>query len=171
MKKMIYLLLLIALFMPGTSVFAANAQPKIWGEPEFFSYRDEIIFTAVEDEVDVDVYQYNPKDSYTCEWVNQQPPDYVVVKPRQSFDMNWTVVNSGTAVWHAGSTMVAYYDGYPMHTHMAAYALTENVGLGEKLHVRVDMEAPKLPGTYTTSWALLTGNTRICRMYLILTVK
>jgi len=171
MKKIIYLLLLISLLVPGSSVFAANAQPKIWGEPEFFSYRDEIFLSEVEEELDIEVYQYDAEDTYACEWVNQQPQDYAVVKSRQAFDMNWTVVNSGSAVWHAGSTFVSYYGGFPMHTHTDSYALTETVSLGEKLHVRIDMEAPKEPGTYTTTWALLTGNTRICRMFLIITVK
>lgn len=171
MKKMLYLLLLIALLVPSGSVFAANALPHVDGEPYFFYLRDVTPVEEVTEELDINKYQYDAEDAYSCQWVNQQPPDYVVVKPRQSFDMNWTVVNDGSAVWHAGSTMISYYSGTPMHTHADAYSLTETVGLGEKLHVTVDMEAPKNPGNYTTTWALFTGNTRICRMFITLTVK
>lgn len=171
MKKLLYILLLIALLLPSSSVFAANAQPRIWGEPEFFDHRDIPAVTPVVDELDLDVYEYDTTDPYSCQFVTQQPPDYTVLKSRQSFDMNWTVVNNGSAVWHAGSTMVSYYSGTPMHTHADAYTLTENVGLGEKLHIRVDMEAPKQSGNYTTTWAILTGNTRICRVFLTITVK
>lgn len=171
MKKLLYILLLIALLLPASSVFAANAQPLIVGEPEFFDHRGIPAVTPVEDEVDLDVYVYDTKDPYSCQFVTQQPPDDVVLNPRQSFDMNWTVINDGSAVWHAGSTMFAYYSGTPTYTHEAAYALTETVGLGEKLHIRVDMEAPKSSGVYSTTWAVLTGNTRICRVYFNFTVK
>jgi len=171
MKKILYILLLIALLLPTSSVFAANAQPRIWGEPEFFDHRDIPAVTPVVDVPDLEVYQYDTTDPYSCRFVTQQPPDDTVLKPRQSFDMNWTVVNNGSAVWHAGSTMFAFYSGTPTYTHEAAYALTETVGLGEKLHIRVDMEAPKNPGVYSTTWAILTGNTRICRVFFSFTVK
>lgn len=172
MKKLLYILLLIMLLLPAGNVFAASNQaPLKWVDPVFFDHREIPAVTPVVDELDLDVYEYDTTDPYSCQFVTQQPPDDVALKPRQSFDMNWTVINNGSAVWHAGSTMFAYYSGTPTYTHQSTYALTETVGLGGKLHIRVDMEAPKQPGVYSTTWAVLTGNTRICRVYFNFTVK
>lgn len=163
--------MLVSLF-PTSSVFALAQQPKISGEPEQMSMRefvDTLEHPGMPIEVDTD--KFHPDDTYACTWVNQQPADYIVMKPRQSFDMTWVVQNTGDAVWHASESSYAFYSGTRLYTHSSAYQLPADVGKGGKLRMTIDMEAPKDPGFYQTTWAVLTGNTRVCRMYLLLYVQ
>jgi hypothetical protein len=57
-----------------------------------------------------------------------------------------------------------------MQTHGDAIRLYNDVGRGKKIKLGEDMIAPKSLGTYSTLWALYSGNTRFCRVTLTLTV-
>ncbi len=107
--------------------------------------------------------------SYSCSLVAQTPADWTYMKPRQSFDTFWTVKNTG-AVWHAKSTKFQYIYGTKMNTGANYFYLPHDVSRGSKIALGVDMIAPKYPGTYSTTWALFSGNTRVCRVYVIITV-
>ncbi len=172
MKYLALLSIMLVSLLPVGTAGALSVQPKISGEPEKMSIREFVdTMEYPSPVVNVDTSKFKNDDIYSCSLVNQQPADYVVMRPRQSFDMTWVVVNDGTAVWHGGQTSYAHYSGVPMYANGSAYLVPETVGLGGKLRMTIDMEAPKNPGTYSTTWALLTGNSRICRMYLIVTVK
>jgi hypothetical protein len=110
-----------------------------------------------------------PLGAYSCALVKQAPADWVKMKPRQSFDMFWTVQNTG-AIWPASSTRLVYLSGAKMQTAGDSFNLAASVGRGGKVKLGVDMIAPKTPGTYTSTWGLYAGNTRICRVYIIVTV-
>lgn len=107
--------------------------------------------------------------SYGCTLIRQSPIDWVKMKSRQSFDVHWTVQNTG-AVWHANATKFAYIWGPKMQTHGDEFRINNDVGRGQKIKLSVDMIAPKSLGTYSTTWALFSGNTRVCRVTLTLTV-
>ena len=109
--------------------------------------------------------------SYGCTLVTQTPSDWVYMVKRQSFDAYWTVKNTGSAVWYSGSTKFAYLGGTKMQTKGDSFQIGNNVGRGGKIKLGVDMIAPKTPGTYSTTWALISGNTQVCRVTLTLTVK
>jgi hypothetical protein len=108
-------------------------------------------------------------NSYSCSLVKQSPADWVKMKSRQNFDMNWTVQNTG-AVWYADSTKLSYVGGTKMQTRGDSFTLSSDVARGKKVKLSVDMTAPKNLGTYTTLWALYAGNTRFCKVTLVLTV-
>lgn len=108
--------------------------------------------------------------SYGCTLIRQTPKDWTKMRPRQSFDMVWTVQNSGSAVWHAKSTKLAYVGGTKMQSKGSEMTLTSDVGRGKKTKLTVDMIAPKAQGTYSTLWALFAGNTRFCKVTLTVTV-
>jgi hypothetical protein len=112
----------------------------------------------------------NTSSNYGCMLVRQTPLDWVKMQKRQSFDIYWTVQNTGGAVWHADSTKFAYVGGAKMQTHGDSFFLNNDVGRGKKVKLGVDMIAPKSLGTYSTLWALYSGNTRFCRVTLTLTV-
>jgi hypothetical protein len=112
----------------------------------------------------------NTSSSYGCTLVKQTPSDWVKMKTRQYFDVYWTVVNSGSTVWHKNSTTFEYVGGTKMQTHGDVYRLNNDVARGKKVKFGVDMNAPKGLGTYSTLWALFAGNTRFCRVTLTLTV-
>ncbi len=109
--------------------------------------------------------------AYRCTWVSQTPSDWVKMVSRQSFDTYWTVKNTGSAIWHSNSTRFAYVSGTKFQTRTNSFYIPSNVGLGGKIKLGVDMMAPKAKGTYSTLWALYSGNTQFCRVTLILTVK
>lgn len=170
--SIILLVFMLVSLLPTSSAFALAQQPKIDGEPEAMSAREFVdTLEHPRTPIDVNTDKFHPDETYACTWINQQPADYIEMKPRQSFDMTWVVQNTGDAVWHASESSYAYYSGVAMYTKSAAYALPADVGKGEKLRMTIDLEAPKSPGVYSTTWAVLTGNTRVCRMFLILVVK
>lgn len=107
---------------------------------------------------------------YACSLVSQTPKDWVRMKSRQSFDMTWTVQNTGTTIWHTGSTTLAYVSGTKMQTLGNSFDISADVGRGGKTSLAIDMTAPKALGTYSTLWALTTGKTKFCRVTFVLTV-
>jgi len=107
---------------------------------------------------------------YGCSVVSQTPKDWVKMKSRQYFDMTWTIRNTGTTVWHTGSTTFAYVSGEKMQTKGNSLDISESIGRGAKTVLSVDMTAPKALGTYTALWALSTGKTKFCRVTIIVTV-
>ena len=112
----------------------------------------------------------NTSSSYGCTLVKQTPADWVYMQKRQSFDVYWTVLNSGGTIWHSSATTFKYVGGAKMQTHGSSFRLNNDVGRGKKIKLGVDMIAPKSLGTYSTLWALYAGNTRFCRVTLTLTV-
>jgi len=109
--------------------------------------------------------------AYKCTLVSQTPADWVKMVKRQSFDTFWTVRNSGSAIWRSTSTRFAYVGGTKFQTNTSSFAIPNNVGIGGKIKLGVDMIAPRTAGTYSTLWALYAGNTQFCRVTLTLTVK
>jgi hypothetical protein len=107
---------------------------------------------------------------YGCTLVRQTPLDWTKMRSRQYFDAAWTVVNSGNAVWHMSATKLEYVGGAKMQTHGDEIGLSNDVGRGKKIKLVVDMNAPKALGTYSTLWALFSGNTRFCKVTLTITV-
>jgi len=107
--------------------------------------------------------------SYSCSLVRQTPKDWVQMRSRQSFDAAWTVKNTG-AVWYDSETHFAYVGGTQMQTHGDVVSLDQDVSRGKKIKLVVDMIAPKAQGTYSTLWALFSGNQRFCKVTLTVTV-
>ena len=114
----------------------------------------------------VESVEYN---GYSCTLLKQSPGDWFDMKPRQSFDISWTVQNTG-AVWHSGQTRFAYVGGAKMQTKGDSFIFGQDVGRGGKTKLTVDMEAPKTPGVYSTLWAIYAGNTRFCKVTVTISV-
>ena len=77
------------------------------------------------------------------------------MKPRQYFDLMWTVINTGHK-WDGNYTQIKYLWGAKMQTRGDFYNL-DNVGYGRKAHIGIDMVAPKTPGTYPITWGIFSG--------------
>ncbi len=107
---------------------------------------------------------------YSCTYISQTPKDWVQMRSRQSFDMKWTVQNTGSLVWHPGSNDLKYISGTKMQTRGDTVHLASNVGLGKKVNLVVDMSAPKALGTYTALWSLVASKTNFCKVTIVLTV-
>jgi hypothetical protein len=107
---------------------------------------------------------------YGCTLIRQTPLDWTKMRSRQYFDMVWTVQNSGNAIWHSNATKLAYVGGTKMQTRGDEVKLGNDVGRGKKVKLTVDMNAPKAKGTYSTLWALYSGNQRFCKLTVTITV-
>jgi hypothetical protein len=111
------------------------------------------------------------KKDYACSILSQSPKDWVKMKPRQDFDMRWTVLNTGSKTWTTNGTDYKYIRGAAMHTRGAAFDMPKNVASEGKAALYVDMNAPKSKGTYVTYWGLANGSRHFCQFYVIVTVK
>lgn len=102
---------------------------------------------------------------YACTVVNQSPRDNSYWKQNKDFDVNWTIVNTGTKTWRDGLDLV-FYSG----TNMATIDLVELPALkpGEQFKVVLDAVTPSKDGTYTMVWKLEGG---YCFPYISIIVE
>jgi hypothetical protein len=94
---------------------------------------------------------------YSCTYLSQTPADWTVMTRRQDFDAKWTVRNTGARVWGRTAIDLAYFSGAKMSTKGTVFDLPKNVGLGGRVVLAVDMNAPKNNGWYTANWGLTTA--------------
>lgn len=102
---------------------------------------------------------------YACNVVNQSPRDNSYWKKNKDFDVNWTIVNTGTKTWRDGLDLV-FYSG----TNMATTDVVELPALkpGEQFKVILDAVTPSKNGTYTMVWKLEGG---FCFPYISIIVE
>ena len=99
---------------------------------------------------------------YQCLWVSQSPADYSVLVPRQSFDMHWKIRNTGTKTWTTPDVDLVFVSGVQMATKGNTFDIANNVGVGHAIEFVLDMEAPKDPGVYNSTWGLKVGGDTFC---------
>jgi hypothetical protein len=109
-------------------------------------------------------------DGYACALVSQKPEDGTEFNPNASFDMVWTVRNSGSKTWLAGNADFAYVSGRKMH-EQDVYDLARDVAPGDTVSLTVDMRAPKVLGDWKTVWTLRAGNKDFCHVNVTITVN
>lgn len=104
--------------------------------------------------------------SYSCDPdISKRPRDNAAFKPGDSFDVKWTIVNTGTATWEAGYDLV-YYSG-PQLTG-ATYFELPRMKPGDKWSIVMDAAAPMERGNYVMTWKLQGG---FCYPYVAITVE
>ena len=108
--------------------------------------------------------------NYACQVSKVEPANGTSFSPRTNFDAKWTVKNIGQKTWERSSVDYYYSDGANLHT-VLGYDLTTNVKVGETTVIVVDMEAPKDPGNYTTTWIMKAGDKTFCPMKLTINVN
>lgn len=107
---------------------------------------------------------------FACQFVSQTPSNGTTMNPRNGFDWLWTVTNTGVNDWLTADVQSVYVSGDELHKK-ASYALPNDVLVGESVGLGVDMEAPKTPGSYSTTWALKKGGQTFCTRTLNIIVK
>jgi hypothetical protein len=108
-------------------------------------------------------------ENYSCQVTRVSPPNGSTFDPRDDFDAVWTVRNNGQRNWDRNSVDYIYSSGAKIHK-VSGYDLDSNVRVGNTIEVGVDMQAPKDPGTYTTTWTMRAGNRTFCTMTLTIAV-
>ena len=107
---------------------------------------------------------------FGCNFVSQTPLNGTIMKPRQDFDWHWTVSNDAIRLWQATEVRYVYIKGDKFH-RTASYAIPADVPVGESAEFIVDMEAPKEPGSYFTTWALQKEKITFCIITLQIRVR
>jgi len=105
------------------------------------------------------------QSGYDCTVTNQSPLDNAVFKPNKDFDINWTIVNTGTKTMQAGLD-VKYYSGIKMTT-ITHYELPA-IKPGEKYKVVIDAKSPAKEGLQVMTW-IVEG--KLCFPHIAIEVK
>ncbi|NTW13167.1 MAG: hypothetical protein HGA30_07645 [Anaerolineales bacterium] len=102
---------------------------------------------------------------FACNIVNQSPRDNSYWKRNKDFDVNWTIVNTGTKAWRDGLDLI-----FSSGTNMATTTFVELPALkpGEQYKVVLDAVTPSKNGTYTMVWKLEGG---FCFPYISIIVE
>ncbi|HMB22759.1 MAG TPA: NBR1-Ig-like domain-containing protein [Anaerolineales bacterium] len=108
-------------------------------------------------------------DTYACQVTTVSPPDGTSFPPRQDFSAFWVVKNIGKKKWDRTNVNYAFASGDKFHT-ISSYDLSESVASGNMIDLGVNMQAPKDPGTYTTTWTLRAGKKTFCPLNLTIVV-
>jgi len=93
------------------------------------------------------------KAKYACD-VWTRPFDNTEYKPGDPFDIKWTITNTGTATWEAG-TDFEYYSG-PQLTTKPGVELPE-MEAGDSYTFTADANAPLEKGFYVMTWRVQGG--------------
>lgn len=109
-------------------------------------------------------------DNYACQVTRVTPPNGSVYEPRADFDVFWTVRNIGRRNWDRNEVDYIYFSGDKFHK-VSGYDLPENVPTGNSAQLGADLQAPKDPGTYNTTWMLRVGNNEFCPLRFTIVVR
>lgn len=91
------------------------------------------------------------KPDFACDVIHQRPFDDTTFKPNDTFDVKWTIVNTGTKTWRAGLDL-KYLSG-PKMTATANIELPQ-MKPGDQFDVVLDATAPKDNGMQVMVWVL-----------------
>jgi hypothetical protein len=103
---------------------------------------------------------------YTCAVEEIEPEPGETVKVEADFDLAVRVKNTGEKGWDPGKIMLVYTSGEKMQTKTNATVLTSQVDVDGSTVFTVDMHAPAAPGTYKTTWALMSGRLYFCPVHI-----
>jgi hypothetical protein len=105
------------------------------------------------------------KPEYACDAINRRPFDNEIFRPNDTFDIRWTIVNTGTKTMQAGLD-VRYSQG-PELTSTKIVELPE-LEPGEEYRVDFDAVAPEKPGKYIMIYHVEGG---LCFPYTAIVVE
>jgi hypothetical protein len=91
------------------------------------------------------------KPDYACDVIHQRPFDNTEFLHGQSFDIKWTILNTGAKTWPAGYDL-KYWSG-PHMTSAGTVQLPE-MDPNEQFSVVFDATAPNEPGLQVMTWVV-----------------
>jgi len=91
------------------------------------------------------------KPQYACNPFPRTPRDNTIFRPNDSFDIKWTIVNTGTKTMQAGLDLK--YDDGPQMTTTTLVELPE-LEPGASTTVTFDAVAPSKEGTYIMTYSV-----------------
>lgn len=113
-----------------------------------------------------------PPATFSCVLTSQSPADYTSFAAGTSFDMQWTLTNTGDDAWtkNVGGFVQAGASG-ELHTGDDSVGpLTDDITYGESLTLTVPAVAPSAAGTYGELWEVNANGTVVCQVWMIILV-
>lgn len=107
---------------------------------------------------------------YACVIVSQSPAAGAKIESEQDFDFKVTLRNSGTEKWVAADVDFVYQSGTKMQESINSRDLAADVSPGSETTFAIDMFAPKDPGKYSATWAVLNSGVSFCAVNLSIEV-
>lgn len=102
-----------------------------------------------------------------CTIVYQYPPDDTTLTHGSAFDMRWTLKNTSSTSWRSDTIDIRFVSGDRMHN--SSYDVQDmdfDVASGSAFDLVVPMIVPSTGDSYTSYWALMAGNTAVCRFFI-----
>lgn len=111
---------------------------------------------------------------YDCDVVFTQPGDGDRIwKPGDSFDVEWTLKNTGTKTIPADAYFV--FRDYTNYSPTSGFVLGHAVEPGDKFKLRIEAVAPAVVGTekeqFTMRWTLIVLGNKLCNPYTSIFVQ
>lgn len=106
------------------------------------------------------------KPEYACDAINRRPFDMTEIHKGDSFDIKWTIVNTGTRTWEAGFD-VKYFSG-PKMTTVTVIEIPKQMKPNDTYQIVMDATAPQEKGRQVMTW---TVQGQICYPYVAIDVK
>ena len=105
------------------------------------------------------------KPDYACDTIHRRPLDNEIFRPNKSFDIKWTIVNTGKKTLRAGLDL-KFNSGTKL-TNTTRVELPE-LDPGEQYDVDFDAVAPAKEGTYIMTFLVEGG---LCYPYTAIVVE
>jgi uncharacterized protein YraI len=113
-----------------------------------------------------------PPEALECVLVEQSPLDYTVQESGADFDMEWTVVNTGTDSWiQSVADFVQAGQTGELHADEDSFAVDDDVQPGESVTVSAPAAAPDVAGTYGELWEINANGAVVCQFWMIINVQ
>jgi type II secretory pathway pseudopilin PulG len=103
---------------------------------------------------------------YSCDVINRRPKDKTEIHRGDSFDIKWTIVNTGKKAWDAGLD-VSYSSG-PLMTAVTVVEIPVKMNPGATYQIILDAVAPAEKGSQVMIWSV---QGQLCFPYTAIVVK
>jgi hypothetical protein len=115
-------------------------------------------------------------DKLACAVVAQKPYDgQFIYKPGDSFDVKWTIKNTGTQTWEAGWAFQYLSDSNGRLSPTPNHTLGSDVKRGETITLLIEVTAPNTSGrdkeTFVEQWTIIGDGVKFCRPYIAIFVQ
>lgn len=95
----------------------------------------------------------------------------IIMAPNTNFTTTWNVKNTGNSNLDSHAIDYKYIDGTVLQKYGNLYDLPSTVTPGNSINVGVSMMSPAQTGIYTSNWAVVQGNTVLCKLPVTIIVQ
>jgi hypothetical protein len=134
-------------------------------EGQFFGQAIWVAISTLADQSNP-VATAQPSGTY-CVVTITEPKNSIVA--RSNFNAAWTVKNTSGEDWNSDSVDYKFVSGTKMN-QKDLYDLTPTIKDGGSGNIVVGMLAPTAPGSYNTTWAIVSGSKTLCVLTETVTV-